>query len=262
VFVDDGILWTQEDGAPAAERIVPVDLEALLFKIENPKQEQFIRFQQDPDGLRTPGKWAMLGKWFHIYAALRFGYPKTYAVSYLAPGQTEPRRAEIGSIERKVLLNDQRQGHRATPSADPHLSFEILKDRSAAVLTIGYFNYYQDEDLKRFKTFIDGGCFSSTGHLCALLKQNRIGVMVGAETGGTFECNDASHLVNLWNTPLKLYVARQTFSAAVQGMTKTTGIKPDVPIQPRIEDIIAGRDTIKECALALIDKSKGEGDIR
>jgi len=503
VFVDKGMLWTQDEGKPAAERVIPVDLSSLFFKIENPKKEQYIRFLRDPDGhvsvclltikgeetseeisgrkitrkerpiearcsvqelredfqkaweamgrlhpalyeftdkesferlyerqvalidkpltvpefyavlaplvtaigcghsrllppdkfweeapaccfplglaffgakacvtrhfepnlpvplgseilsindeampdflcwanpaissdgMREPWRSATLGKWFHIYAALRFGFPETYVVTYLAPGKSGPLRAELKSIERKTILNFYNQGSVQTSLADPYLSFEILKERGTAVLMIGHFNYYRDEELKRFKAFIDGaftqmrsadvkhlvldlrgnnggspwaaahllshleaepvpyfakeygeyealakpipradpafdgrlftlidcGCFSSTGHFCGLLKHHKIGVLVGTETGGTFECNDASHLVNLWNTRLKLYVARMTFTAAVQGMSKATGIEPDYPAQPRIEDVINGQDTIKEYAFALIAKSEGE----
>jgi C-terminal processing protease CtpA/Prc len=294
----------------------------------------FVRWAEpviSADGLRDPWKWVMLGKWFHIYAALRFGFPKSYVVTYLAPGKSEPLRAELRSIERKVILEDYDRAPFRVPSADSNLSFEIIKDRGMAVLAIGHFSYYQDEELKRYKSFvddafvqirrgdiknlildlrgndggspfatahllsyleakpvpyfakeygggyevlakpvprselpfdgrlftlIDGGCFSSTGHFCGLLKYHKIGVLVGTETGGTFECNDASHLVNLWNTGLRLYVARVTFTAAVQGMGKATGIEPDYPVEPHIEDVINGRDTIKEYALALIHKSK------
>jgi len=503
VFVDKGILWTQDENAPAVEKIVPIDLAALLFKIDNPKKEQYVRFLRDPnghisacllrikdgeaspeisgrkisrkekpingrcsvpelkedlqkareamerlhpalyeftdketferlyerqlglidkpltvhefyavlsplvaaigcghsrllppdrfweeepascfplgltflgtkacvtrlfephlsvplgseilsindqampdflrwvmpaissDGRRDPWKWAMLGKWFHIYAALRFGFPETYVVTYLAPGKAEPLQAELKSVGRKVILDIYNRAPFSVSAADSNLSFEIVKDRGTAVLTIGHFNYYQEEDLKRYKAFIDGafaqiregsvsslildlrgnnggspfaavhllsyleakpvpyfakeygggyevlakpvpradldfdgrlatlidgGCFSSTGHFCGLLKHHKIGVLVGTETGGTFECNDASHLVNLWNTGLKLYVARMTFTAAVQGLSKATGVEPDYPVEPRVEDVINGRDTIKECALALFDKAKG-----
>jgi hypothetical protein len=319
---------------------LPIPLGSEILVINDQAMSDFLRWAKpciSSDGLREPWKWVMLGKWFHIYAALRFGFPKTYVVTYLAPGESEPVRVELNSIERKIILDIYSRTPLPESSADPSLSFEILKDRSTAVLTIGHFNYYQEEDLKRFKSFvddafaqlredgvkhlildlrgnnggspfatahllsyletqpvpyfareygggyevlakpvpradlafdgrlltlIDGGCFSSTGHFCGLLKYHKIGALVGTETGGTFECNDASHLVNLWNTRLKLYVARMTFTAAVQGLTETTGIKPDYPVQPRIEDIISGRDTIKEYALAFIDKLKDEGGIR
>jgi len=318
------------------EPSLPIPLGSEILTINGQSLSDFLRWVWpaiSSDGLREPWKWEMLGKWFHIYAALRFRFPKSYVVTYLAPGKSEPLLAELKSIERKVILDIYSQAPLPAASADSNLSFEILKDKSTAVLTIGHFNYYQEEDLKRFKSFIDGafvqirsadvkhlildlrgnnggsplaaahllsyletkpvpyftkeygggyevlakpvpradlafdgrlftlidgGCFSSTGHFCGLLKYHKTGVLAGTETGGTFECNDASHLVNLWNTRLKLYVARMTFSAAVQGMSKTTGVEPDYPVQPRIEDVINGRDAIKEYAFALIGKAEGE----
>ena len=317
---------------------LPVPLGSEILSINGQPMVDFLRWARpciSSDGLRDPWKWVMLGKWFHIYAALRFGYPKAYVVAYLAPGESEPLRVELHSIERKVILDDYGRAPFRVPSADSDLSFEILKDTEAAVLTIAHFNYYQSEDLERFKAFvddafaqihggdvghlildlrgnnggspfatahllsyleiqpvpyfvkeygggyevlakpvpraglafdgrlfilIDGGCFSSTGHFCGLLKHHKIGMFVGTETGGTYECNDASHLVNLWNTGLKLYLARMTFTAAVQYMTKTTGIMPDYLVQPQVEDIINARDTTKEYVFALIDELKKEGE--
>src|SRR5450432_3888048 len=39
-------------------------------------------------------------------------------------------------------------------------------------------------------TLINGNCFSSTGHLCALMKYHHIGKFIGSETDGTYTCND------------------------------------------------------------------------
>ncbi|MDH4272858.1 MAG: hypothetical protein OEW18_12880, partial [Candidatus Aminicenantes bacterium] len=50
VFVDKGMLWTKNEGASVAERIIPVDLDALLFKIDDPKKEQHLRFLRDSNG--------------------------------------------------------------------------------------------------------------------------------------------------------------------------------------------------------------------
>jgi hypothetical protein len=319
---------------------LPVPLGSEILSINDQAMSDFLRWAKpciSSDGLREPWKWAMLDKWFHIYAALRLGFPKTYVVMYLAPGESEPMRAELISITRKVILDIYSRTPFPESSADSNLSFEILKNRGTGVLTIRHFNYYREEDLKRYKAFIDGafakireddvgylvldlrgndggspfatayllsyletetvtyfareygggyevlakpvpraelafdgrlftlidgGCFSSTGHFCGLLKHHKIGMFVGTETGGTYECNDASHLVNLWNTGLKLYLARMTFTAAVQNMAKTTGITPDYPVQPQVEDVINGQDTIKDYVFTLIDKSKGEGRIR
>jgi C-terminal processing protease CtpA/Prc len=104
---------------------------------------------------------------------------------------------------------------------------------------------------------INGGCFSSTGHLCALLKYHKIGTFIGTETGGTYECNDASREIHLKNTRLRLFVARITFTAAVRGMPRYKGIVPDISVEPSITDQLSGKDPILECALSLIARDGG-----
>jgi hypothetical protein len=104
---------------------------------------------------------------------------------------------------------------------------------------------------------INGGCFSSTGHLCALLDYHNFGRLVGSETGGTFTCNDATKEIVLKHTRIRVNMPRMTFTAAVYDMPKSRGILPDYPVEPRIEDLVEGRDTVKEFALGLIRKSGG-----
>jgi hypothetical protein len=98
---------------------------------------------------------------------------------------------------------------------------------------------------------IDGGCFSSTGHLCAVLKYHGIGTFVGAETGGTYTCNDASKSITLDNTRLQVNMPRMTFTAAVRGMERSRGILPDHPVELTVDDLIMGRDTVMDFALSL-----------
>jgi C-terminal processing protease CtpA/Prc len=100
---------------------------------------------------------------------------------------------------------------------------------------------------------INGGCFSSTGHLCALLKYHERGIFIGEETGGTYECNDAHVRLTTSVTHLNLNVARMTYTAAVKGISRETGIMPDYPVEPSISDFLEGRDAVKEFAVYLAD---------
>jgi hypothetical protein len=104
---------------------------------------------------------------------------------------------------------------------------------------------------------INGGCFSSTGHFCGLLKYHKIGTLIGTETGGTYECNDARREFELRNTRLRLNVARMTFTAAVKDLPRYRGIIPDVAVEPGIADYLSGRDPVKERALSLIADDGG-----
>jgi hypothetical protein len=108
---------------------------------------------------------------------------------------------------------------------------------------------------------INGGCFSSTGHFCALLKCHKFGTFIGAETGGTYECNDASREIHLKNTRLRLFVARMTFTAAVRGLPRYRGIFPDIAVEPSMTDQLAGKDPVLERALSLIARGGGTSSM-
>jgi hypothetical protein len=101
---------------------------------------------------------------------------------------------------------------------------------------------------------INGGCFSTTGHICALLKYSGRATFVGEETGGTYECNDNHISVQTSATHLNINVARMTYTTAVNGLSRETGIIPDYPVDPTINDFLAGRDAVKQFAVELIHK--------
>ena len=106
-------------------------------------------------------------------------------------------------------------------------------------------------------TLINGNCFSSTGHLCALMKYHHFGKFIGSETDGTYTCNDNSMMVSLNNTGIQLRIARNIFSVAVKGIPRFRGISPDYPVENTLEDNIAGRDSAKSFALGLIKNENG-----
>lgn len=103
---------------------------------------------------------------------------------------------------------------------------------------------------------IDSNCFSSTGHLAALLKYHNIGKLVGSETGGTYTCNDATAPLQLTNTGISVFLARHSFAVAVENIPRKPGIKPDFPQKTSIEDIIKGRNAALDKALELIKESR------
>ncbi len=104
-----------------------------------------------------------------------------------------------------------------------------------------------------FYTLINGNCFSSTGHLCALLKYHHLGKFIGSETGGTYTCNDNGTYISLNHTGITLRIARNTFEVAVRGMPRFTGIPPDYPLENSLDDHIAGKDSVMSFALELIN---------
>ena len=104
---------------------------------------------------------------------------------------------------------------------------------------------------------INGGCFSTTGHLCGLLKYHKRAIFLGEETGGTYECNDDHIRVQTAATHLNLNVARMTFTVAVKGLSRETGIMPDHPAENTIDDVITGQDAVKQIAKKLSQERSG-----
>jgi hypothetical protein len=101
---------------------------------------------------------------------------------------------------------------------------------------------------------IDGMCFSTTGHLSALLKYYGLGTFLGEETGGTYACNDASHDTVLKHTGYRFQSARASFATAVIGFPEDRGILPDHPVRPSIDEVIMNQDAVLEFALELIQQ--------
>jgi hypothetical protein len=108
----------------------------------------------------------------------------------------------------------------------------------------------------RLYVLINGGCFSSTGHLCSLLKHHDIGVFIGQETGGSFAAGSMYNNVLLFNTQIKCHYSRVVSETAVSGLKEGRGIMPDYVISPTREDYLTGRDPEMEFALGLINSSR------
>ena len=105
-------------------------------------------------------------------------------------------------------------------------------------------------------TLIDGGCASTNGHFCALLKYRRIGTFVGTPSGATYKCNAGKDTeFRLRNTSLILTLGRTTFAAAVEGMEKKEPISPDVLVRETVAALREGRDPYMDAAVQQIERS-------
>jgi len=172
--------------------------------------------------------------------------------------------AKIDRLKIKNLVIDLRNNGGGNPFCTSHLFSYLIQE------PLPYFakEYRRYETLAspilpaertfqgRLFVLINGGCFSSTPHLCALLKYHKIGTFVGTETGGTYTCNGATREVKLRHTGAIAVVSRRPYAAAVDGFPDDQGILPDHRVTPCIEDLIEGRDVQKEYALRLISHSR------
>jgi hypothetical protein len=103
---------------------------------------------------------------------------------------------------------------------------------------------------------IDGSNFSTTGHLCSILKYHDLGTFIGTETGSTYTCNAAVRRLQLKNTKILLKIATESFAAAVSGFPKDRGIIPHHIVKTSIEDFKKNKDRVLDYTLKLIDKAK------
>ena len=109
----------------------------------------------------------------------------------------------------------------------------------------------------RLVVLTDGASFSSTGHLCSLLRFHGRAIFVGEESGGSWTCTDGSRDTILPHTAIRLRCSTQAFRTAVVGLPLGRGIVPDVEVAPEIGDLIAGRDPVYETAVQ-VASSEGE----
>jgi Peptidase family S41 len=154
----------------------------------------------------------------------------------------------------------------------PYPAAELLKHLSAEKFiyykkTDGFTENWSMEDCKVFNNLIspsenlfkgkiyflvDGGCRSTTGHFCALVKYHKIGTMIGEETCASFDCNSNAYPITLKYTKLILECATAKYEVAVKGLERGNGVMPDIYIRPITDNIINGKDTVLLYTLAKI----------
>jgi hypothetical protein len=170
----------------------------------------------------------------------------------------------FNSLEKSKVSNlilDVRDNWGGDPYCTSHL-FSYLESGASPYFSEEAGSYYADlkepvipaENSFKGKLYIltNGASFSSTGHLCSLLKFHKIGTFIGDETGGSFVCTDSSQDISLVNTNLRLHYSTAPWKVAVSGLTPGRGIIPDHLIIPTIADYINNRDVEMEFALGLI----------
>jgi hypothetical protein len=108
----------------------------------------------------------------------------------------------------------------------------------------------------RVAILIDGGSFSATGETTSLFHYYKKAVFFGEECGSGYYGNTSGFMVTatLPTTRIRVRIPLVLYTMAVDGYPKDRGIVPDVPVTPTIEDLLAGRDTVMERALAFLER--------
>ncbi len=167
---------------------------------------------------------------------------------------------EIEKEEIKSLVIDLRNNGGGNPYSCSFLLSYLIK-KPTKYFSEGYVNlknYVQPHKIAykgNVYILINGACFSSTGHLCSILKYNDIGKFVGQETGSTYRCTDGSRDFTLNNSKLIIRVARGVYITAVNGLRANRGIIPDYEIDISLDTYVKENDTIKQYVFQLINDS-------
>jgi hypothetical protein len=163
------------------------------------------------------------------------------------------RRMNAGGVQRLII------DIRGNGGGAPEVSLALLAhlaDRPFVYLKTGEgYEYLKQETPPHAVHFsgkvvvlIDGGCFSTSGHFCALARHLGLAEFVGDVGGGTYRCNDNSIEIALAYTGMRLRVARTMYEVAVPDQEVSMGFPPDFLVYPAIGDVLAGRDAQMEFA--------------
>jgi hypothetical protein len=100
---------------------------------------------------------------------------------------------------------------------------------------------------KRFKGNIyfitDGGVTSASGMLMAILKNQKIGEIIGAETAGSFYTGSNGVKVKLPNSGVLVEISQSAGSVSLKNeVNNGFGVLPDYPVTTTFNDILQGKD--------------------
>lgn len=99
---------------------------------------------------------------------------------------------------------------------------------------------------------IDGEGGSTTGHMLSIVKELKLGTIVGEELGSNHFCTGGQRQFKLTNTDVFYSVGRFTNVTAVNALSDDRGIMPDHFVKESIQDYLNDIDTVMEYTLELI----------
>ncbi|MFC2158321.1 S41 family peptidase [Acidobacteriota bacterium] len=107
---------------------------------------------------------------------------------------------------------------------------------------------------------INGGSFSATGETTSLMHFHKKAVFIGEECGAGYYGNTSGSMPTLIlpHTKILVGVPLMRYTMAVDGYPKDRGIIPEFPVEPTIEDLLNGQDTVLNYALKLIKSKSGK----
>lgn len=169
--------------------------------------------------------------------------------------------ADIKRLEPDNLIIDLRENGGGDPYCASYL-MQHFADRSFQYYKSGTSQGYKDLQTiiephenrfnKKPYVLINGKCFSTTGHLCSLIKKYNFGIFIGTETGATYTCNANQTRFNLEKTGLLVSIARGTYQTTADHLPDDRGIVPDHEVEPILSDVLQNIDTEMEFIFNLL----------
>jgi len=102
----------------------------------------------------------------------------------------------------------------------------------------------------------NGGSISSGGEIPALMHHLGRGTLIGEEPNGAYDGVTAGILTELTLPHSKIRIGLPLiayFNAVLPGIYPHRGVQPHFPVQPAVADMVAGKDTVLQFTLDLIE---------
>jgi len=114
----------------------------------------------------------------------------------------------------------------------------------------------------RGKTYvlINGRSFSASGEVTSPMHYHRKAVFIGEECGAGYYGNNSGSMpgLKLPHTGIRVRIPLVRYTMAVDDYPNDRGIIPEHRVDPSVEDILKGRDTVMAYALDLVKKESGD----
>lgn len=168
---------------------------------------------------------------------------------------------QINSNNIENVVIDLRGNGGGDPFCAVHL-LQYISDKPFRYYKKGSTTYYKDLEEKiipfknnfsgKLHVLINSLCTSTTGHLSSILKHNKLGTLIGSETGATYSCNANTINFQLKNTGIHASVATKIYQTDVTGFAKNRGVIPDYEISPNLVEILDKKDVVIEKSMELM----------
>ncbi len=131
----------------------------------------------------------------------------------------------------------------ATDSTDDYWWFKKQQNKT---------NYYKGQ----IHVLMNGGCFSTTGHLLALMREYKIGTFYGEYSQGSNYSNSGGQRFVLPYSKTVVWVPTFQYKMRTPNFrSDPKGIKPDVEIQFQADDLKTGFDRQMDFVIRKIEKN-------